>query len=246
MATPEAQLALAAVASVATFSYALSTPSNSTSRYAAVALLAALQYTFATASARFSEYGDMPYAVVTLTLTLFWHAVDYLLVLRASSPAFIASRGAKPTALKRYVWTPLGLLANWRRLGTQWRISQVPPFSHQNAASIPSRASLILKRLLGIGGAFVVIDLSGVATVDMTTMMDKRALFSRLDQVTPSEAWFRVWLLACYTINAMAGVYLAYASITVIALASRLSSPAACPPMFGSISDAYSVRRCWG
>jgi hypothetical protein len=240
-------IGLTSTSFLVTFSWALSTPKDATHiRFAAVILLAALQYSFAKASPGLSEHSDIPYGIMTLAFTFFWHTVDYLIVLRVSSVDFIKSRGAKPTRFTQYVWTPLGLLCNWRRLGTPWQISKVPPFSVQHRGAIPSRSALILQRLFYIVLCFIVLDLCSVSNVESDEMMEQRALLTRLDQISGDELQFRASLLFNYTLSAIAAVYCGYAVVTILGLALGLSSPVECPPMFGSLCKAYSVRGYWG
>lgn len=240
-------LGVASATCLLAFSFGLSTPSDSTLlRFAVIGLLAAVQYGFIVTFPAESEYADAPYALVGLALTAFFHAVDYLVVLRASSDAFIKSRGKTPTVLRKYIQTPLGLLCNQRRLGTPWQITKVPPFSRSNPSAIPSRFALILRRLLYISLGVAIIDILSSSTVDMDGRMQQRALLSRLDQVTAEELTFRAVVLFKFLTSAIVGVYVGYAGITVVCLALGLSSPAECPPHFGRGSEACSIRGYWG
>lgn len=243
----EQALAVAFVTCFLAFSFGLSTPSDSLLlRFAVIGLLAAVQYGFIVTFPAKSEYADAPYALVGLALTAFFHAVDYLVVLRASSGAFVKSRGKTPTLFKQYIQTPLGLLCNQRRLGTPWQITKVPPFSRSNPSAVPSRFVLILRRLLYISVGVAIIDILSGSTVDMKGRMQQRALFSRLDQVTTDELVFRAVVLFKFLTSAIIGVYVGYAIITVVCLALGLSSPAECPPHFGRVSEACSIRGYWG
>ncbi|KAJ2960279.1 hypothetical protein NQ176_g11060 [Zarea fungicola] len=211
-------------------------------RLTVVCVLFALHYGFIAAFAvAEGAYIDLPYGVMTLSLTLLCHAVDYLVVLRAASVEFLKTRGSSsPSLFARYIWTPLALLCNWRRLGTSWQIAKVPPFSRRAPSAVPSRAALIMRRLVYIAASLVVIDLCNISTVGDDAMMGQRALLSRMDQVTAEELLFRASVVVRYVLSAIAGVYLAYAVLTVVALALCLSSPAECPPMFGQLSKTYS------
>lgn len=242
-------LGLVATASFVAFSFGLSlSPDAVPLRLAVVCVLFAVQYGFIAAfPVAEGAYLDLPYGLMTLSFTLLCHAVDYLVVLRASSLEFLKMRGnSSPSAFARYIWTPLVLLCNWRRLGTSWQIAKVPPFSRRAPSAVPSRAALILRRLVYIAASLAALDLCNISTVGDDAMMGQRALFSRLDQVTAEELLFRASVVVRYVSSAIAGVYLAYAVFTVVALALCLSSPAECPPMFGQLSKTCSVRGYWG
>lgn len=127
-------------ASFLTFSIALSTAPNFTySRIAAICILATLQYNCAKILPSLSVYGDLPYALSTVMFTIFWHAVDYLIAMRVSSRD-LALEGRKWT---QFVSIPLGLLLNWRRLGTPWQISRIPAFSRRHPQADPRLVRLL-------------------------------------------------------------------------------------------------------
>lgn len=228
---------------VLVFTFALSSiPKTSlNSRVASMVLLAALSYSFNEVSGR--TYDNMvlrtafPGAICTLT----FHATDLLLVSRAAIGDFPAVGGGPLGDLL----VALRLLCNWRRIGTPWQISKLPKFSPDGA--VPSRGRLIAKRALLLVVALAIVDI-GTGLRGEPDAFDPRAVpvFSRLGDTTAAEVGFRVSQTAAWMTCAVVGVYIPYAFVTIVLLATGLSNPASCPPVYGSLSDAYTIRGFWG
>lgn len=227
-------------------------------RLASCTLLVSLTFTFLAVAERAHDIKALLSILPPATWTVTFHAVDILLVCRASIDDFVNTKQANgarkpngPRGIRRSKWTvknllaALSLLCNWRRIGTPWQISKIPPFSQDR--SVPSRGRLILKRLLFVVASFAVLDIySGLRPDPSTFEVGKVALFSRLGDISAAEATFRLVHTAGFFLSAVVGVYLLYAMITVVVLCTGLSTPASCPPMFGSLSDAYTIRGFWG
>ncbi|KAG9254982.1 membrane bound O-acyl transferase family-domain-containing protein [Emericellopsis atlantica] len=232
---------------VAAFSFALTTRTAALqARLGACGLLVALVWATLTEVRKLNDNHDLLYVYATTLIVVLFHACDYLVVLRASSREYVVSQGTQPTFLRQYVLTPVSMLCNWRRIGTQWQIDKIPPFSPRSPAKTPSRAYLIATRVVCMGLCWVAIDLCEVSVLQYSEMMTPGVVLARVDRLTMPELLFRAEFVVRYFICAVTGVYMGYAGVTLIGLVLGLNSPQDCPPMFGSLRDAYTVRGYWG
>ena len=241
------------VAFFVTFSLALSTRPNATQiRLAACVLMGALAYKGAIDFHHQGGSHELVYGYMSALATMTLHAVDYLVVVRASSsdPGVIgndkSAAGSPPSVFAQYLRMPVSLLFNWRRIGTKWQISNIPPFSRRDPSYTPSRLALILQRIVRLGLCLVAIDLCSVTSLQDSELMKRSRLVVPFNQVEKEDIIFRLNLVGRYTISAITGVYVGYAAITILSLVLFLSSAKDCPPMFGRLSDAYTVRRYRG
>lgn len=73
----------------------------------------------------------------------------------------------------------------------------------------------------------------------------KALLFSRLGEITMDEAIFRIISTAMFLLNGCLTVVMFYYMVCVACVALHVSSIEACPPMYGDLRNAYTVRRFW-
>ncbi|KAI6785817.1 uncharacterized protein J7T54_006156 [Emericellopsis cladophorae] len=248
MASPLPPLVLSLGLFVAVFALALTTRTTSLqARLGACGLLVALAWTSLTEVSKLNDNHDLLYGLATTLLMVLFHACDYLVVLRASSRDHVArQQGTQPTFLRQYVLTPVSMLCNWRRIGTQWQIDRIPPFSPRSPAKTPPRAYLIAQRVACMCLCWAAIDLCEVTVLQYSEMMTPGVVLARVDRLTMPELLFRAEFVVRYFICAVTGVYMGYAGVTLVGLVLGLNSPQDCPPMFGSLRDASTVRGYWG
>lgn len=183
--------------------------------------------------------------VASLLWVQFLSASDLILVRRVHAAQFphLHLHGASP-GIFRGVKTAVGLLWNIRRVNTPWQVKNVPS---SGGLQTQSRAGFILRRVIVTVLAYIFVD----AVVSMPppeqnmVRADKAALFS-LRSLTPADLAFRSGTVLGYWLTT--GILNLFMNNVgaVAAVLLGLSSPADCPPLYGSFSEAYTIRRFWG
>lgn len=144
-----------------------------------------------------------------------------------------------PKTSGKHRWT-INQLFNAR-----WGISYIPPFSESNKKFIPSRASLFLWRMFDIVwtvSAIYILETYSLNVVRSDFYHVPNGFLRRLSEVTPREVVVRIYM----TIKGLAIPYCTlragHCMASCLALACG-DSPERWPPLFGSIRDAYTIRR---
>jgi len=75
--------------------------------------------------------------------------------------------------------------------------------------------------------------------------LQNRDFFSRLDEITKGEAIFRVVSTAVFFFNVALMVTMWYYLVCVVSVVLGLASPEDCPPFYGSLRNAYTLRGLW-
>jgi hypothetical protein len=138
----------------------------------------------------------------------------------------------------------LGLLWNMRRIGTRWQVKNVPSVE---GLQKQSRSQFILRRLAATGAAYLFVDIIVSLPPAEPALLhpDKAALFPPHGLGT-EDLIFRTIMTASYWITT--GVLNLFMTNVgaIFAVLAGLSKPSDCPPLYGSFTDAYSIRRFWG
>ena len=137
------------------------------------------------------------------------------------------------TFTERLVWAA-SLLATWRGIG----------WTHEPTAHLPprptaSRGKFIVSQFLWIIFYVVIWDIASIHSQENPCFKAGGPSF------TAFGWWWRttscVFIVSVYcTMNAL------YAAGSIVYVATGLYEPKDCPHLFGSILDAYTVRKCWG
>lgn len=136
-----------------------------------------------------------------------------------------------------------------RYIGSPYQARNVPPYSTSDPSYIPSRRVFLLQ-----GGTIFLFSYSLTEFVirvgqsyhnDPVFAESYVPIYARLDEVTAEEVLIRItttgfWFAAYTTIQAY------HSATALIAVASGMMTPAEWRPMFGSLSDAYTLRGFWG
>lgn len=173
----------------------------------------------------------------------FLSASDLILVRRVHAAQLPQLHGSSSNIF-RGIGAAVGLLWNIRRVGTPWQVKNVPTSA---GLQTQTRASFVLQRVAITLVAYLFVD----AVVSMPppekamVQADKAALFS-LQSLSAGDLAFRSGTVVGYWLTT--GILNLFmnnlGAITAVSLG--LSSPAECPPLYGSFSDAYTIRRFWG
>lgn len=173
----------------------------------------------------------------------FLSASDLILVRRVHAAQLPQLHGSKSNIL-RGIGAAAGLLWNIRRVGTPWQVKNVPSSA---GLQTQSRANFVLRRAAITLLAYLFVD----AVVSMPppekamVKADKATLFT-LRNLGAGDLAFRSGTVVGYFLTT--GILNLFMNNmgAIAAVASGLSSPADCPPLYGSFSDAYTIRRFWG
>lgn len=210
-------------------------------RAAAVILLASLTYSFQTSLPTWTNNRNLRVLLVSGAWTTFWHALELLLVSKATS------KDLGECTASGQIHSAASLLWNCRRIGTKWQIDKTTRFNAEGR--IPSRAQFLLRMtLVGVGTILFLDFVSSTSPPPDSDMIapHKQLFFSRLSEVSLEEAVFRTISSVVFLLCACTGVTMFYNIIVVFAVLTNLSAPASCPPAYGPFKEAYTMRGYWG
>lgn len=173
----------------------------------------------------------------------FLSASDLVLVRRVHAAQLPQLHGSNSNIF-RGIGAAVSLLWNIRRVGTPWQVKNVPSSA---GLQTQSRANFVLRRAAITLLAYLFVD----AVVSMPppekdmVQADKADLFS-LQNLSAGDLAFRSGTVVGYFLTT--GILNLFMNNmgAIAAVALGLSSPADCPPLYGSFSDAYTIRRFWG
>ena len=140
----------------------------------------------------------------------------------------------------------IALLWNLRRIGTRWQVKNLPGSSSSGPASW-SRSRFVLRRLTTTFFAYLVLDImiSGPSPDSALISPQKQTLF-KLSSLSMDDLVFRIiGTISFWLSTALLNLVMSN-SVAIFSVLSGLSSPAECPRLYGSIGEAYSIRRYWG
>ena len=159
------------------------------------------------------------------------------------------SAKSKPTVRRRlqFGWS-ISLQSRFPR--TRWPVKNIPPFSYKDPSYVPSRASFTarntLKCLFYIAIVRAVTRVGDPAENPIQFDSDRISLISRLNSVSETELSTRFGAVLGYFALHYFVVDLLYSLLGTLTVALRISSVEDWPPVFGSMSDAWSIRQFWG
>lgn len=156
----------------------------------------------------------------------------------------------KPPKLSRaqisWGWS---MLWNMRAVLTPWSIKNIPPFSYTRKKFLPTRGRFLLMHMRTIMLASFILDIFNQLpppNIEDTMSQKHQYLFSRLSEVTVEELVVRIFAVLGFWINTACTVSLINSAFAVIHVGLRLQDPVSWPPIFGKLSESYSVRHFWG
>ncbi|KAH8816084.1 membrane bound O-acyl transferase family-domain-containing protein [Xylogone sp. PMI_703] len=156
---------------------------------------------------------------------------------------------AKPTVANKFTWG-LATIWNFRGVRTPEEVKNIPGFRRNDKASIPSRGSFLLRRLIVIVIRIAILKSWGEGWPLLNPRVDmafpKEYFFSRLQDVTSNEILVRIWATILFWVRGYLNHSLAYEVLSVITVSLGFSQPQNWPPMYSSLLDCNSVRAWWG
>ena len=182
---------------------------------------------------------------------LFWiqflSASEIVLVSRVDAACFSASRRQSRTATTAVqAMEAIALLWNLRRVGTRWQVKTLSATPRTGPAS-SSRTLFVLTRLTTTLLAYLVLDImiSGPSPNAVLVSYEKETLFAP-DSLSLEDFIFRIIGTVSFWLSTALINLLMSNSVAIFSVLVGLSAPKDCPPLYGSIGEAYSVRQFWG
>lgn len=163
-----------------------------------------------------------------------FHASHFLCLAKLSPPSGLTISG-------RNRWT-LNQLFDAR-----WGVKYIPPFNTKDKTYIPSRWRLFLHRLWDAAWTVCIIYI--LQTHKLNTVPEDfygvpNGFLKRLSDVSSREWIIRIYITIIGNVIPYCGLRAAHSIATCFALACG-DTPERWPPLFGSIGDAYTIRRFW-
>lgn len=144
----------------------------------------------------------------------------------------------------------LGSLWNMRGVGTSVAITQIPIWSSRHGHSfVPSRNQELKRHVKNFALSYLVLDaFSMQPQPDLDNMLSARneRLLSRLADVSAEEAVFRFFATFGFWLNTFCIIQLINSLFGLLYIGLNLHPVEMVPPIWGKLSDAYSVRGFWG
>ena len=195
-----------------------------------------------------------PYLVAIIAVTglaslrssrVFWIpgavACDWIVgvIIHASNFLLIARRVPPPEAntfLSKALWGLNGIIAG------RWNVPHPPKFSDNNPNYVPTRTRLFLQRFVDFAICFTIAAKLEKTHIPGFSYSDPGGFFSRLGEVTGHELLLRLFLMVKGFVIPYLGLRACHCFSTCVALLFG-SPPEAWPPLYGSITESYTVRR---
>ncbi|KAF5989249.1 TRI7-trichothecene biosynthesis [Fusarium coicis] len=139
-------------------------------------------------------------------------------------------------------------LWNMRGVGTRKQISQIPTLSSQTPSIVPSRSHELRRHARNVVVSYLILDVFAAQPPPDPNMISpqKEHLLTRIGQITPEEAIFRFFATFGFWLNTFCVIHLINSAFSLLYLSLNLYPVEMLPPIWGSLSEAYSVRRFWG
>jgi hypothetical protein len=136
-----------------------------------------------------------------------------------------------------------------RLSGTPWEVKNVPHFSEQNPDYIPSKTTFLRNNILRCFISVLLLDLarpSADITQNATLFADSKVPFlARLSSVTAEDVVMRVVTTTASTAITYLLFQAMYSSAAVFMVGLNLSRIERWRPLFGDLTDVWSLRRAW-
>lgn len=138
---------------------------------------------------------------------------------------------------------------NSRMIGTPFEVKGVSPFSMKDPTYIPKRREFLLKGSLNFFISYFVLD-TLIAGRSPDTNPDVYSphpvpFFTRLNALTMEQLIVRIIMTICFWISVYCVLQITHSIAAIIAVASGLTDVKGWRPLFGPLSQAYTIRQIW-
>ncbi|CCF33717.1 cytochrome P450 monooxygenase [Colletotrichum higginsianum] len=142
----------------------------------------------------------------------------------------------------------LSLLWSLRRIGTEWQVKGASGTGALQSGGTHGRLSFISKRLITTSAAYLVLSTMSQAPSPDPSLISsrKQALLQGLVDLSLDDVAFRIIGTISFWICTALINLIMYNSTCLASVFLGLSGPDECPPLYGSLTSSYSIRRFWG
>ncbi|MCJ1432277.1 hypothetical protein MMC27_001633 [Xylographa pallens] len=159
------------------------------------------------------------------------------------------------TASRDTVWDRLRFsfraIFSSRHIGTSDEVKNVPPFSAKDSKYAPSRRRFLLEKAAIFLVCYMILDLAtseppqpGVNATNFSAR--KVPFFGRLSAVSTPDLVIRLATTIGLWVSLYCVIQAGYSVYAFVCVALNIDEPKSWRPAFGSLEEAYSIRRFWG
>lgn len=135
----------------------------------------------------------------------------------------------------------------FRYIGTPYQARNVPHFSASDSNYVPSRLNFLSRKAIIFLISFTVLDLTSLgADVPLDFSPETIPLFTRMNHVTGQQLLTRLMTTLGYGIAVCSFQQLLHSIWALIDVGFGFSKVESWRPLFGSVEEAYTIRRFWG
>ena len=241
-------------------------PYRSTLRFAAIPILIIYSACIVPRCTRYLHRSSWAALVGGYSTTFLLHYVSTMLIQRRqalpSSPAplKVGDGKSKSTAHRTTETTWQGVwrrmrhgidsTVSFRRSGTPEEVRNVPLFSDQDRNYVPPRARFLRHHLKLLVFCYLTLDILGLgADPDKNAVFfapEKIPFFVRAGQVSGAELVMRILCTLGGGLGMFCSQQGVFSIMALIFVGLDVSEPKYWRPLFGSITEAYTLRRFWG
>ena len=146
----------------------------------------------------------------------------------------------------RLWWGWNNVLANPRGIKTPWQAKSVPAFSTSDPTWVPSRRIFLLTRSAILVATYLLADFAASREQTDALLHLNAKFFSRLSSVTREEVVTRAAIVAAFRVMMYVTQTMNHTIYALLCVSVGLNEPSDFPPLFGPMSEAYTLRRYWG
>lgn len=142
----------------------------------------------------------------------------------------------------------IDLLANPRGIGKPWQVKGVPPFSSADPQYVPSRTMFLAQRFVSMICCILIVDLCTQAVPPNQNLytLETIPVLGRKDRLPTDAIVFRLTSTVCFWLRSAFGLMMMTNAASIVAVGSRLSNLQEWPPLMGSPTELYTIRKFWG
>ena len=157
---------------------------------------------------------------------------------------------AHPRSTSQLSWG-LQMLFNARGIGTPWQINKIPPWYPRQSTVVPTRLREVGRHCRNLLLASLVVDLihnRPPSPSDIWVFMSPahESFFPAVKLLSPTQLLFRLLVVLGAWINIYCLVTVINSLLSLFSLVVVCQDQRSCPPVFGLLQDAWTVRRFWG
>ena len=136
-----------------------------------------------------------------------------------------------------------------RGVGTFWEVKNVPPFSSKNPSYVPSRVDFTTRHAIAAILCYTAYNIATEIQLqldDSLLIAEKVPLLSRMSDISKSELQVRFINTLAHWVQTYSFLQTGYSAAALIGVAINPSELRLWRPLFGSLSESYTIRGFWG